>query len=144
VVAPKGSIPPPIMAMNLAMVQYSKTNEFEQRQKLLVDNCIYVHERFKKANIPNTAYPEIPLKFVHTGSINNMKMVVLRMRDLGFSVFPMFYPAVPKGHAGVRIAITAKHTNEMLSSMCDAIESMAQEHLLVPFETRIMDPFYQS
>ena len=138
----QGALPPPLVAMNIDILKYVRTAEFAERQKRLKENCSFVHAKFRELNLPNTAAEDVPLKFLQLGYLERMKNFVHKMRALGFSTFPMFYPAVSLGRAGVRIAISSEHTMEVLANMCKIAAKVCGELDVVGPVTRVIDPFY--
>jgi 7-keto-8-aminopelargonate synthetase-like enzyme len=45
----------------------------------------------------------------------------------GFYTSAIFFPTVSKGQAGLRICVTAAHTDDQIRSLCAAVEKIKDE-----------------
>jgi 7-keto-8-aminopelargonate synthetase-like enzyme len=138
----QGGMSYPIVCADLTIARHAGDAEVAEQRSTLASNCRYVHDKFSAARLPNTAEPEIPLKFIHTGDVATAMRIAKAMRADGYVVMELTYPAVPRGHAGLRIAINARHTREHLDGMFDALLRAIGDTELPPFSKRVHDPLF--
>lgn len=67
------------------------------------------------------ASAELPIRTVMIGDEMTAVNVARRLLDQGFYVSAIFFPTVARGKAGLRVSLTAGHTEQEIRGLCDAI-----------------------
>lgn len=65
------------------------------------------------------------------GDDHKVKEMCRRLDEMGIYVNPVFYPAVSRNLARIRISLTAGHTKEHLDYVLNALESLGKEYDII-------------
>ncbi|MBC7386876.1 MAG: pyridoxal phosphate-dependent aminotransferase family protein [Cryobacterium sp.] len=84
---------------------------------------------------------ETPIVPVVIGSETDCDRFAARLRDFGFHVDPVKFPAVAKGKSRLRIILNAHHTDNQIRNLIEAMKIARSElELRTGIETRAMPP----
>jgi glycine C-acetyltransferase len=64
---------------------------------------------------------------VHIGDEETCGRVAVGLRDAGFHVDPVVYPAIGMGHARLRFILNAGHTSEQIDGVVDALARLVSD-----------------
>jgi 8-amino-7-oxononanoate synthase len=116
--------PPAIAAAARAAVEFLAAAEGEERKLLLWERIKLVQKNLpcdsaapSKTN-PNAASAIFPY---HVGNEQRAIDLAAALREEGFFVPAIRYPTVAKGAARLRITVTAAHTEEQITSLCEVL-----------------------
>jgi 7-keto-8-aminopelargonate synthetase-like enzyme len=117
-----GPVQPPMLAAILASARLHQTQEVADRQRRLLALIRLFNQLADEAGLPLISPSEAPIRCVATGVPSLVYDVAGRLRDSGYFVDPAVFPAVPPKLGGIRIALTAHHTD---ADVADVIEALA-------------------
>jgi 8-amino-7-oxononanoate synthase len=118
------SLPPNITASAIKSLEIIETEP--EHLKKLWDNTIL----FKNAVVElgfNIGITETPIIPIIIGNDVLTCELVRNLKELGFFVNPIFYPAVSKKESMIRTTITASHTEEDLSKLIFALKKLKKK-----------------
>jgi 8-amino-7-oxononanoate synthase len=98
------------------------TTEPERRERLW-DNQRYFVDRMRSCGftLPVTETPIIP---VHIGDETECVRVAAGLRDVGFHVDAIMFPAIAAGHSRLRFIMNAHHTTEQIDRVVAALAEL--------------------
>lgn len=67
------------------------------------------------------ASPELPIRTVMIGDEMAAVNIARLLMDQGYYVSAIFFPTVARGKAGLRVSLTAAHSEDEIQGLCDAI-----------------------
>ena len=107
----------------LASARLHRTEELARRQETLQKRIVLFDSLIATAQRGEP----LPIRTVHLG---DELMAVAAARELlaqGFYTSAIFFPTVAQGHAGLRICLTADHTEDQIRSLCGAIDTIIED-----------------
>lgn len=106
----------------LASAKLHRTAELLRRQISLGQRI----EQFDR--LCKTSYRGLPLpiRSIKIGDETSAISAARRLIDRGFYTSAVFFPTVPQGEAGLRLCLTASHTEEEIESLCHALREVLQ------------------
>lgn len=107
-----GPMQPPMLGAALASARVHLTGELVERQRTLRDRVLLTNELLLDAGLPLLARNESPIFFLGMGRPDTAFAVAERMKADGIYVNVSMYPTVPLKRSGIRLAITAIHSEE--------------------------------
>ena len=63
----------------------------------------------------------LPIRTIRIGDEASAISTARKLIDRGFYTSAIFFPTVPQGEAGLRVCVTASHTQEEIASLCRAL-----------------------
>lgn len=113
---------PPDQAAALLEAIDMVVDEPERRQRLW-DNQRYFVERMSDVGIPllATCTPIVP---VHIGDEAECTRVAVGLRDAGFHVDAIMFPAIAAGQSRLRFMMNAHHTTDQIDAVIDALSGL--------------------
>ncbi|HEY9399607.1 MAG TPA: aminotransferase class I/II-fold pyridoxal phosphate-dependent enzyme [Nitrososphaeraceae archaeon] len=99
-------------------------------QRKLFKNVNFLQNGLKKIgyDIGNSCSQIIP---IHIGSENLAVKFANKLLQKGIFVHPMRFPTVKKGHALLRLSLSASHTKEQLIYTLEEIENIGKKHKVI-------------
>ncbi len=122
------SLPPVVAASVLAAIDVIE--EEPERRARLHDNIGYMLKHLKALGF-NTGNTETAIVPLIIGDDAKVKDLTLDLHQAGIYVNPVFYPAVPKGTARIRLSLMATHTKQDLDQALDALETLGRKHGII-------------
>jgi 7-keto-8-aminopelargonate synthetase-like enzyme len=120
-----GPVQPPMLGAILASVRLHRTPEIAARQQLLVQRIRLFNRLAAAARLPLVSESEAPIRYVGAGVASVAFRLTERLRDAGYFVNTAAFPAVPAKRCGVRLTLTAHHTEDDVAGIVAALA----EHL---------------
>lgn len=101
----------------LAAARLHRTAELLHRQIALGERLQQFDQLFKtrQCGLP------LPIRTIKIGSEESAISAARKLIDRGFYTSAIFFPTVPQGEAGLRVCVTASHTQEEIASLCHAL-----------------------
>lgn len=115
-----GPMQPPMLGAALASARVHLSDEIVERQRTLRDRVLLTNELLLAAELPLLARNESPIFFLGMGRPDTAFAVAERMKADDIYVNVSMYPTVPLKRSGIRLAITAIHTEEDIRRTVDA------------------------
>lgn len=140
-----GNIKPPFIYADIELAKFFLSPEYEEKRSMLEEYGKYMHNELAKAGIKSTASPEVPLKTIHIGYLNDVINITNEMKKQGYWIFPMPYPGVPRGHSAVRFCANASHTWQEVRDFVKVFIQVIHKccpNGIPDINTRVNDPAY--
>ncbi|MER8474274.1 aminotransferase class I/II-fold pyridoxal phosphate-dependent enzyme [Mesorhizobium sp. M1328] len=103
----------------IASAEIHRTSELKVRQGQLVERIAIFDELIET----DQRGAPLPIRMVKVGDEFAAIDFAERLLDDGFYTSVTFFPTVARGHAGIRICLTASHNLSNLERLCSRIES---------------------
>lgn len=107
----------------LASARLHGSEELPRRQKALQEKIALFDKLLPTAQ----QGAPLPIRTVHFGDELIAIGAAKTLFQQGFYTSAIFFPTVSKGMAGLRICLTASHTDEQIRSVCAAVVAMKEE-----------------
>lgn len=117
-----GPIQPASLGAAIASADLHLSPEHQVLQAELLDRISLTHELLVENDLPIPSHELTPIWFVRVGEVEDVIVMVRGLMDDGFYVNPAGFPAVPRGHAGIRFTITLNQTEAELRGLIEAIK----------------------
>lgn len=104
-----GPIHPAVLGAGIAAARVLLSSEHADRQKRLYERIDLTIELLREHELVSPSSERTPVFFVEIGSVDRAIRMAKIMMLSGFYVNVSGYPVVPRGHAGIRIAVRADH-----------------------------------
>jgi 7-keto-8-aminopelargonate synthetase-like enzyme len=115
-----GPMQPPMLGASLASAKVHLSDEIVDRQRTLRDRVLLTNELLLASGLPLLARNESPIFFLGMGRPDTAFAVAERMKQDDIFVNVSMYPTVPLKRSGIRLAITAIHSEEDIRRTVDA------------------------
>jgi 7-keto-8-aminopelargonate synthetase-like enzyme len=120
-----GPVQPPMLGAILASARLHRTPEIAALQQRLIDRIRLFNRLAARARLPLVSETEAPIRYVGAGVASVAYRLTERLRGAGFFVNTAAFPAVPAKRCGVRLTLTAHHTEDDVRGVVAALA----EHL---------------
>ncbi len=107
-----GPLQPPMLGAAIASARLHLSAEIYERQQVLESRVTQANRLIRQAGLPLLVENETPILFLRLGLPRLAFKVARRMMDEGIYVTPSVYPTVPMRRGGIRLSLTAHHTEE--------------------------------
>jgi hypothetical protein len=129
-----GPLQPPMLGAALASADLHLSEEITGYQKVLKERVDLCNRLLRSHHLPLLAENESPIFFLGLGLPRVAFEVASRLKAEGFYTNVSMYPTVPMKRAGIRLALTAAHTEEDVQMVVEALAHhvpavLAQENL---------------
>jgi 7-keto-8-aminopelargonate synthetase-like enzyme len=115
-----GPMQPPMLGASLASAKVHLSEEIVERQRTLRHRVLLTNELLLDAGLPLLARNESPIFFLGMGRPDTAFAVAERMKQDDIYVNVSMYPTVPLKRSGIRLAITAIHSEEDIARTVEA------------------------
>jgi 7-keto-8-aminopelargonate synthetase-like enzyme len=116
-----GPLQPALLGAAIASARVHLSTEIVQRQHRLMERIRLFNDLAAARGLPLGSAAETPIRFVKTGESDRTYDIAADLMQDGFYVNTAAFPAVSKGHSGLRIALTVHHTLDDIRDLIDAI-----------------------
>lgn len=106
-----------------ASVSIHRSAELVLRQKQLRENLSILDRHLPGV----TPHENLPIRTIRIGDELNAVAAARELLRLGHYTSAIFFPTVARGEAGLRICLTASHTEQQIRDLCTAIENVRAE-----------------
>lgn len=119
-----GPLQNPILGACIASAEVHLSGEIHDMQGELQRLLAYTRELLAKFKIEQSSAEATPIFFIEIGGENETQRLVRRLLDLGFYVNFAVFPAVPRGHSGIRFNITRSHTRAQINAFITTLAEL--------------------
>ncbi|GAA3233460.1 aminotransferase class I/II-fold pyridoxal phosphate-dependent enzyme [Dactylosporangium siamense] len=116
-----GPVQPPMVGAVLASVELHRTAEVAQRQERLLHLIRHFNHLAAEHGLPLVSRSEAPIRCIGAGQPGVAYNLTARLRAAGYFTDVASAPAVPAKRSGVRITITAHHTEDDIAGLVDTL-----------------------
>lgn len=116
-----GPLQPALLGAAIASARIHLSSEIGARQRRLMDRIRLFNELAAARGLPLGSTDETPIRFIRTGESDSTYGLAAELMGDGFFVNPAVFPAVSRGHGGLRVALTVHQTPEDVRGLVDAI-----------------------
>jgi 7-keto-8-aminopelargonate synthetase-like enzyme len=116
-----GPIQPPMLGAAIASARLHLSDELPTLQRELRQRIALLHRLAHSALLPIVSPGKTPICFVGVGLPAVAHQLTARLLQEGFLVNSAVFPAVPRMHAGIRLAITRHHSEPVIEHLIDRI-----------------------
>ena len=120
-----GPVQPPMLGAIVASARLHRTPEIAARQELLRSRIRLFNRLAGWSRLPLVSESDAPIRYVGAGVASVAYRLTARLRAAGFFGNPATFPAVPAKRCGVRLTLTAHHTEDDVAGIVAALA----EHL---------------
>jgi 7-keto-8-aminopelargonate synthetase-like enzyme len=106
-----------------ASARIHRTDELAERQAALRRNLALLDRLLPSQD----AASELPIRTIRLGDELVSVGAAMQLLRLGFYTSAIFFPTVSRGEAGLRICLTASHTETQIQDLCAAIDGIREE-----------------
>jgi len=110
----------------MASAQLHQTQELVLRQNTL-QKRIELFDQLMET--PDADRTKLPIRTILLGDETASIAVARHLLLNGFYTSAIFFPTVARGKAGLRVCITASHTEQQIQELCDAITAIKDSFL---------------
>lgn len=107
----------------LASAAIHASPELSRRQQQLQQNLAHLDGRLNSAE-PSS---NLPIRTIRFGDELVSVAAARELLRRGFYTSAIFFPTVARGQAGLRVCLTASHTQKDIDGLCDAIDEVKAE-----------------
>jgi 7-keto-8-aminopelargonate synthetase-like enzyme len=115
-----GPLQPPMIGAALACAKLHLEPELVALQDTLASRVAYMNRRMREAGLPLLTDNQVPIRFVPCGLPRVANEIAQRLTRDGLYVNVSMYPSVPMRRSGIRVGITALHTEEDIDRLVAA------------------------
>jgi 7-keto-8-aminopelargonate synthetase-like enzyme len=116
-----GPVQPPMLGAILASARLHRTPEIAALQELLTSRIQLFNRLASRARLPLVSESEAPIRYVGAGVASVAYRLTERLRGAGFFVNTAAFPAVPAKRCGVRLTLSARHTETDIAGVVAAL-----------------------
>lgn len=127
---------PPMLGAIVASAKVHLSDEITTLQADYRQRVALLNALMAEYDLPLLSRNEGPIFFLRMGKAQAAYSLAERMYDEGFYVNTSTYPMVPMKRAGMRITVTALHTEDQIRGLCAALA----HHLPLALEENQVDP----
>ncbi len=106
-----------------ASARIHRTDELALRQETLRRNLALLDRLIPTTDMAS----DLPIRTIRLGDELLSVAAARQLLQLGFYASAIFFPTVSRGEAGLRICLTASHTEQQIRDLCVAIDGIRQE-----------------
>jgi 7-keto-8-aminopelargonate synthetase-like enzyme len=116
-----GQLQPALLGAAIASARVHLSNEIYERQSKLMDRIRLFNGLAEARHIRLGSRAATPIRFVETGDAEKTYQIAADLMHEGFYTNTALFPAVSRGHGGLRITLTLHQTSDDISALIDAI-----------------------
>jgi 7-keto-8-aminopelargonate synthetase-like enzyme len=121
-----GPLQPALLGAAIASAKIHLSNEMVTRQLDLLERISLFNSLARELELPIAASESTPVRFVKIGAEAHAIEVTNRLMDRGFFTNVATFPAVGRGEAGIRVALTLHQTLDDIREIVAAISSLCR------------------
>jgi 7-keto-8-aminopelargonate synthetase-like enzyme len=124
-----GPLQPPLLGAAIASARIHLSDELKERQAKVLERIRLCNALLLKHELPLLAETETPIRCIALGAPQAVFRVVERLAEEGFLVNAATFPAVPRGRAGIRLALTPHLTLDDVTSLIERLAEIIRRTL---------------
>ncbi len=117
-----GPVQPPMLGAAVASARVHLSPEIGSLQARLAALSTYTNRRLMEAGLPLLVANEAPIKFIRCGLPRVATELAQRVASAGVYLNVSMYPSVPMRRSGLRMSVTAAHTERDVDTAVEALE----------------------
>ncbi len=106
-----------------ASARIHRTEELVKRQDTLRQNLALLDQLIPTRDMAS----DLPIRTIRLGDELLSVAAARQLLQLGFYTSAIFFPTISRGEAGLRICLTASHTQSQIRDICAAIDAIRAE-----------------
>jgi 7-keto-8-aminopelargonate synthetase-like enzyme len=106
-----------------ASARIHRTEELVNRQDALRQNLALLDQLIPTRDMAS----DLPIRTIRLGDELLSVAAARQLLQLGFYTSAIFFPTISRGEAGLRICLTASHTESQIRDICAAIDAIRAE-----------------
>jgi 7-keto-8-aminopelargonate synthetase-like enzyme len=118
-----GPLQPALLGAAIASTRIHLSDEIGRRQNKLMDRIRLFNGLAEERHLPLGSTDATPIRFVRIGDNEATYRVATALMADGFYANTALFPAVSRGHGGLRIALTVHQTPDDIRALVEAIAS---------------------
>lgn len=116
-----GPLQPALLGAAIASARFHLSSELPERQAQLLERVRLFNQLAAERHLPLGAPDAAPIRFVRIGDHETTFRLAAALMGEGFYVNAAAFPAVSRGQAGLRVALTTHQTPGDLRALVDAV-----------------------
>ena len=116
-----GPLQPALLGAGIASARIHLSDEIHQRQDQLLERISLFNALAEERGLPLGSPSETPIRFVRIGSEGATYQAAAELMAEGFYTNIAVFPAVSRGHSGLRIALTVHQTLDDIRRLIEAL-----------------------
>lgn len=116
-----GPLQPADLGAAVASAGFHLTEEHATHQARLKERIELAHSLLVENDLTLEGHDPTPIWYVRVGGVSESFQMVRDLLDDGYYVNPAVYPAVPRGHGGIRFTLTLNQTEDQLRGLVETI-----------------------
>lgn len=116
-----GPMQPAVLGAALAAAQILASPEIEVLQAEAMERLRWFDNLVQREGLRVSGSPQTPIRFLELGAEQTAIDVAAELQSAGYFVNVAVFPAVARGHAGVRLVFTRNHTREDVAGLVGAL-----------------------
>ena len=122
-----GPIPPPMLGASIASADIHLSDELAALQGELDRKIKFVNAFSDSIGLPLAAFDNTPLWFLEVGASKKVLEGLSKMKTAGFFLNGAVFPVVPRGHGGLRFAVTNYNSLSQIEAMLVQLNELRLE-----------------
>ncbi|MFI8975248.1 aminotransferase class I/II-fold pyridoxal phosphate-dependent enzyme [Nocardia asteroides] len=118
-----GPVQPPMLGAAIASAELHLSDSILPRRGHLLGLIDHFNARSTSLQLPLVCDSRAPIRCIEVGSTEQTFILNRELRSRGFYVNSAVYPAVPIDRGGIRITLTAHHTDDDVDRLVEAVAS---------------------
>ncbi len=121
-----GPISPPILGAAIASAKIHLSKELKNMQNELKELILYFIKLCREYKLPLANNDVTPIKIIKTGDVKKTVFTIEKLIEQGCFATSALYPAVAKGHEGIRITLTRHLKKEDIERLIECMSLSLQ------------------
>jgi len=121
-----GPLQPALLGAGIASARIHLSEELVVRQRQLQERIQLFNALAHEAELPLGSSAETPIRFVRVGPDAEANDATERLMQRGYFANVAVHPAVPRGQAGIRIALTVHQTLDDVRGLVSELSSLCR------------------
>jgi 7-keto-8-aminopelargonate synthetase-like enzyme len=135
-----GPMQPALLGAALASAEILASPEIDSLQAEVMERIQLFDSLARRGGLRVTGSPQTPIRFVELGSDETAMALAVALKSVGYFVNVAVFPAVARGHAGIRLVLTRHLLREdvigLVSELSRAIDQRARRSWRPPAPPR--------
>lgn len=112
---------PSVMGAGIAVAKIALSDEMQKLQEALAKKIAFCQHLLEEKELPIASDPRSPIFYIGLGSLYLTFNMAERIKESGFFLNTMSYPAVAENRSGLRFTITLHHTEADIRALVEAL-----------------------
>jgi 7-keto-8-aminopelargonate synthetase-like enzyme len=121
-----GPMQPALLGAAVASAEILASPEIDTLQAEVMERIELFDDLARREGLRMTGSPTTPIRFMEVGAEETAIDVAAELQSAGYFVNVAVFPAVARGHAGIRLVFTRNHTREDVAGLVGALSRAVQ------------------